>query len=55
MRAAELLKYIENPHLLEAQNVKELQKIVDDFPYFQPAHFLLSLADSLLIKRESIA
>jgi len=44
MQATELLKYIENPHLLEAQNVKELQKIVDDFPYFQPAHFLLSLA-----------
>lgn len=44
MQPAELLKYIENPQLLGKQQVKELQKLVEDFPYFQPAHILLSLA-----------
>jgi len=44
MQPAELLKYIENPRLLNRQSVKDLQKLVLEFPYFQPAHLLLSLA-----------
>lgn len=44
MQPAELLKYIENPALLTKQSVKQLQKLVDDFPYFQSAHILLSVA-----------
>ncbi len=44
MQGAELLKYMENPSLLEARHVQELQKLVHDFPYFQSAHILLSLA-----------
>lgn len=44
MQAAELLNYINNPHLLTKQSIKPLQKLVKDFPYFQSAHLLLSLA-----------
>ncbi len=44
MQAAELIKYIENPRSLTKQSVAELQKLVNDFPYFQSAHLLLSLA-----------
>lgn len=44
MRAEELLKYINNPSLLGKENIAELQKLVHDFPYFQSAHLLLSLA-----------
>lgn len=33
-----------NPHLLDKQSVEDLQKLVKDFPYFQSAHLLLSLA-----------
>ncbi|HOZ86414.1 MAG TPA: hypothetical protein PL029_01590 [Bacteroidia bacterium] len=44
MQPAELLKYIENPQSLSKQSVKQLQKLVNDFPYFQPAHILLSMA-----------
>jgi uncharacterized protein (UPF0305 family) len=44
MQAAELLNYINNPQLLSKQSIKPLQKLVRDFPYFQSAHVLLSLA-----------
>lgn len=44
MQSSELLKYINQPQLLDKQSVSELQKLVSEFPYFQPAHLLLSLA-----------
>jgi hypothetical protein len=44
MQTADLIKYVNNPHLLDKTSVKELQKLVADFPYFQSAHLLLSLA-----------
>ena len=44
MQSAELINYIENPNLMDEQSVSKLQKLVADFPYFQPAHILLSLA-----------
>lgn len=44
MHPAEIEKYIENPFLLNAGNIPELQKLVEEFPYFQAAHVLLTLA-----------
>ncbi len=44
MQAAELLKYIKNPALLDKQSTGDLEKLVKDFPYFQSAHLLLSIA-----------
>lgn len=44
MQARELLKYIENPNLLTRETVPALQQLVKDFPYFQSAHVLLSMA-----------
>ena len=44
MQAKEFINYIKNPNSLEKESVKELQKLVNDFPYFQSAHLLLSLA-----------
>ncbi|MEO6305690.1 MAG: hypothetical protein ABIP51_21245 [Bacteroidia bacterium] len=44
MQAAELLKYIKNPALLDKKSTAELQKLVNDFPYFQSAHLLLSMS-----------
>jgi len=44
MRAAELLKYIKDPALLDKQSTSQLQKLVNDFPYFQTAHLLLSMS-----------
>ena len=44
MQTADLLKYIENPNLLDHPSVEQLQKLVNDFPYFQPAHLLLMMA-----------
>ncbi len=44
MQAAELLKYIKDPNLLDKQSTAELQKLVIDFPYFQTAHLLLSMS-----------
>lgn len=44
MQANEFINYIKNPNSLEKESVKELQKLVNDFPYFQSAHLLLSLA-----------
>ena len=44
MQAKEFINYIKNPNSLEKDSVKDLQKLVNDFPYFQSAHLLLSLA-----------
>jgi len=44
MQAKKFINYIKNPNSLEKDSVKELQKLVNDFPYFQSAHLLLSLA-----------
>jgi hypothetical protein len=44
MRTTELLKYIKDPALLDKQSTGELQKLVNDFPYFQTAHLLLSMS-----------
>ena len=44
MQAADLVKYINDPTLLDRQSISELQKLAQDFPYFQPAHMLLSMA-----------
>lgn len=44
MQPAELIKYIHNPSLLDKESVRHLQKLVLDFPYFQSAHVLLSMA-----------
>jgi hypothetical protein len=44
MQAADLLKYIKNPALLNKQSTADLQKLVNDFPYFQAAHLLLSIS-----------
>jgi len=44
MRAEEFIKYIKEPHLLKKEDIPGLQKLVEDFPYFQAGHLLLSLA-----------
>lgn len=44
MQAQTLINYIKNPVLLDKESVPQLQKLVQDFPYFQGAHILLSLA-----------
>lgn len=44
MQAADLIKYIKNPSLLDKQSTADLQKLVIDFPYFQTAHLLLSMS-----------
>lgn len=44
MQTADLVKYINDPQLLDKQSIAELQKLANDFPYFQPAHMLLSMA-----------
>lgn len=44
MRTEEFLKYIKEPNLLSREHIPDLQKLVNDFPYFQAAHLLLSLA-----------
>jgi hypothetical protein len=44
MQAQDLIKYIQQPQSLSKQSIKDLQKLVKDFPYFQSAHVLLSMA-----------
>jgi hypothetical protein len=44
MQTADLIKYIKNPNLLDKQSTTDLQKLVNDFPYFQTAHLLLSMS-----------
>ncbi|MDI9340899.1 MAG: hypothetical protein QM534_10060 [Sediminibacterium sp.] len=55
MRQQELLKYIQSPELLNRSHISELEKLVEQFPYFQPAYLLLSIAskqhDSLVFQK----
>jgi hypothetical protein len=44
VQAQELIKYINNPALLTKESIPLLQKLVNDFPYFQSGHILLSMA-----------
>jgi hypothetical protein len=44
MQVKELVKYINNPNLLSKESIPVLQKLANDFPYFQSAHILLSIA-----------
>src|SRR4051812_13932256 len=44
MQTAEFYEKIRNRDKLDRSSVSELQKLVQDFPYFQSAHLLLSLA-----------
>jgi hypothetical protein len=44
MRGEELMRLIDNPALLKKEHVAPLEQLVNEFPYFQPAHLLLSLA-----------
>jgi hypothetical protein len=44
MQAAMLLKYVKDPGSLDKASVEQLQGLVNDFPYFECAHILLSLA-----------
>jgi len=41
MNSSELIKYIENPGLLEDKSLDQLKNILKEFPYFQTAHKLL--------------
>ncbi len=40
MTKTDILKYIENPRLLEKANLAELKKLKWDYPFFQTAHIL---------------
>jgi hypothetical protein len=40
MNTNDFFKYIENPDLLNAATVAEMQDVLKSFPYFQTAHFL---------------
>jgi hypothetical protein len=44
MQKADFIKGIKDPKGLSRESVAELQQLVQDFPYFQSAHILLSLA-----------
>lgn len=44
MKATTLIKYIHDPSLLDKDSVGELKKLAEDFPYFQTAYLLLSMA-----------
>jgi hypothetical protein len=44
MEVSELIKLVEDPRRAGRGNIKELQQLVNDFPYFQSAHLLLSIA-----------
>jgi hypothetical protein len=44
MKAADFSKYIADPSVMGPEAVGELSKLVGQFPYFQPAHILLTLA-----------
>ncbi|HQQ95555.1 MAG TPA: hypothetical protein PLQ93_13455 [Bacteroidia bacterium] len=40
----DMMKYMLAPQSLKQEDLSRLQKLVLDFPYFQPAHLLLSIA-----------
>ncbi|MCA0429725.1 MAG: hypothetical protein LCH32_04415 [Bacteroidetes bacterium] len=44
MQTQELLKYIKNPNSINQNSVLQLCDLVKQYPYFQPAHLLYSLA-----------
>lgn len=44
MRAEKLHSYIANPHLLNELSLPELSALTEQFPYFQTAHLLYSIA-----------
>src|SRR6218665_1727225 len=44
MEAKDFIHFTEQPQLLDRQGMKDLEKLVQDFPYFQSAHLLLSMA-----------
>jgi len=44
VQVKELIKYINDPNLLDKESIPVLQKLVIDFPYFQSGHILLSIA-----------
>ncbi len=44
MTKKEVLQAIQNPKSLTESKLKELEKIADDFPYFQGAHTLLAIS-----------
>ena len=47
MLANDMLKFMLRPYALKQEDVARLQKLVEDFPYFQPAHLLLSMASRM--------
>jgi len=44
MQAGELLSLIKNPASLKQEDVPRLERLTNDFPYFQPAQLLLCMA-----------
>lgn len=40
MNIDDFYKYIKQPNLLQADNIAEIQAVLDAYPYFQSAHFL---------------
>ncbi len=44
MQAGELLSLIKNPASLKQEDVSRLERLANDFPYFQPAQLLLCMA-----------
>ncbi|OFX26703.1 MAG: hypothetical protein A2041_08835 [Bacteroidetes bacterium GWA2_31_9b] len=56
MNSSDLIKYINNPDLLNNESISEIRKILSDYPYFQTAHKLilknLKLVDSDLFQNQ---
>jgi hypothetical protein len=44
MKSEELLQLVQDPGLLKKEHIAPLEALVKEFPYFQPAHLLLTLA-----------
>lgn len=44
MQQQEFLKHIQSPELLNRSHISELEKLVEQFPYFQSAYLLLIIA-----------
>src|SRR6478736_3156748 len=44
MQPKELIQFVQRPSSLDKDALRPLQELVKDFPYFQGAHILLSLA-----------
>jgi hypothetical protein len=40
MNVDNFYKYIKNPQLLKADNIAEIQSVLEAYPYFQSIHFL---------------